>query len=157
MNMPDGFGGSHVFSWPRREDDGHAIVDRLHDFVGGRREDGEGDGGALGIAKLVVAAARVDAGHRERFAGFQHDAIRLLRAVCERLPFIEAVGEHHAVAARKLSRNMGFSSAVSRRALFCGRMREFFQSSRTKPHFASSMRSGACVRMMGRSCDGAAL
>ena len=53
-----------------------------------------------------------------------------------------------------MSRNIGFAVAVSRRALFCGRMRALLQSSRTKPHFASSMRLGACVRMMGKSCDG---
>ena len=51
-----------------REDDGHALVDRLHDFVRGRREDGERDDGVLGVSDLVVAAARVDAGHRERLA-----------------------------------------------------------------------------------------
>ena len=43
--------------------------------------------------------ARVDTCHWERLAGFQRDAIRLLLAVRQRLPFIVAVGEHHAVAA----------------------------------------------------------
>jgi hypothetical protein len=52
---------------------------------------------------------------------------------------------------------LGFPSAVSRRALFCGRMRELFQSSRTKLHFGSSIVSGRCVRMMGNICDAAAL
>jgi hypothetical protein len=46
----------------QREDHWHALVDRLHDFVCGRREDGERDGRVLGIAKCVVAAARVIAG-----------------------------------------------------------------------------------------------
>jgi hypothetical protein len=37
--------------------------------------------------------------------------------------------------ARKLSWNMGFWFAVSSRALFCGRIREFFHPSGRKPHF----------------------
>ena len=50
------------------------------------------------------------------------------------VPFIEAIGEHHAVSPAKLVRNIGFSATVSNRTLFCGRIRALVQPSGTKPH-----------------------
>ena len=52
-----------------RQDNGHPFVYWLHDFVGGCREDGEGDGCSSCFGECVVSAARVDAGDRERLAG----------------------------------------------------------------------------------------
>ena len=78
-------------------------------------------------------------------------------AVCECLPLIEAVGEDEAVAR---------AEAVAEHRLFVRRFEPrvvLRADARVLPVFADEAPlreldpSGACVRMMGRSCDGAAL
>jgi hypothetical protein len=81
-----------------------------------RREDGEGDGGVLGLAEFMVAAAGVDPGHGERLAGLEHDAVGLFLAVRERLPLIEAVGENEAVAPSKAGTEHGLLVGAARAA-----------------------------------------
>ena len=51
-----------------------------------------------GLLSRVEFCRLANACHRERFAGFQRDAVRLF-VFADRTPLVVAVREHHAVAA----------------------------------------------------------
>jgi hypothetical protein len=77
------------------------------------------------------------------------DEVRAVVAKAIRSAVAEASAFSWRVASNRSSSDLipaGFVAAVSRRALFCGRICEFFHPSGRKPHFPSSMRSPSSRR-----------